>query len=79
MSPAQAELLRQLIVAEQAYWIASSQGKPVSNDDRGVEVSKANGHSWSTARVLQEAGLIDTVDVGNGMTLAFLGKYLPET
>jgi hypothetical protein len=79
MTSAQAELLRRLIAADRAYRAnIEAGGELVSLAERGVEVGWINGVNPRTAYSLEDAGLIELVDIfGNGHAWAFLGSYRP--
>jgi hypothetical protein len=78
MTSAQAELLRRLIATDRAYRAKIAIGELADNDERGVEVGWINGVNPRTAYSLEEAGLIELVDLfGNGRSWAFLGAYQP--
>lgn len=76
MTPAQAELLRRCIAADRLYRSRIAAGESAGNDERGVEIGPINGVSRRTADVLEAAGLIDRVNMGQ-YERAFLGHYQP--
>lgn len=78
MTPAQADLLRDLIAADRRYRSLVSSGLPAHPDDRGVEVCSLTGVDPRTARSLEEAGLVEVLDTGRtGSKWVFLGRYAP--
>lgn len=78
MTPAQTEFLRQCIAADRYYRSAKERGDTmVHNDWRGVEIGAINGTNTRTAQVLEDAGLIEIVNLYGRNGFAFLGSYKP--
>jgi hypothetical protein len=77
MTPATIEALKVLVEADRRYRSKINAGEIAHNDDRGIEVSAVFGINPRTARVLEEAGLVETVAISEYRSLVFLGKYQP--
>lgn len=77
MTPAQIELLQKLIQADREYWVRRVADEAVALAARGVEVGWINGVNPRTAKTLVDAGLAEMLDMGNGLTCLFLGRYNP--
>lgn len=80
MSPAQADVLQRLIIADRAWRLAVASGEPVHPDDRGIEVDIVlNAVARSTAMALVRAGVAEMLDTGrNSRPWLFLGRYEPD-
>ena len=77
MTDAQIALLKRLIEADRTYHSKKAEGRPVSRDERGVEVGQINGVDRRTANALIDAGLAECVALHHGNGYLFLGKYEP--
>jgi hypothetical protein len=77
LSEAQKLLLQALIEADRAFRTAEKKGELQDWSFRGVEIGMITGFRSRTAESLAEAGLCEVLDMGNGLTYAFLGKYQP--
>ena len=78
LTDAQVDLLQRLIRADRWWRSKKERGEYESLDYRGIEVSPLiTGVYRRTAEALCNAGLAEMLDMGNGITYVFLGKYLP--
>ena len=74
----QVRLLKACIDADRSYRSACARGELISNDMRGVEVHPINGFSQKTGYALEQAGLVELVNLHGRSAFAFLGKYQPN-
>jgi hypothetical protein len=82
MTPSMVDLLKRLVTNERRFLLRMEKYQSTKhimdypdNTMRGEEIGWINGINPRTVTALENMGLVETIDMGNGIGYVFLGSY----